>query len=151
MSQVALFRAELQQLDDTGPLQLAKLLGYAGEQLTQVHRVQPFGLSSNPPAGAHGIGLRLRGSSDLAAVLGLELPSFRPLNTEGGGTVVYDANGSVVSLVNAVLTIVHLKKLMLKVGSTVVSIVPGRINLGADPAPNAVMTTAGASTVVFAA
>ena len=145
------FRAELAApLDDSGDLQLARVLGYAGQDLTGVHRIQPFGFSSNPPVGSHGIGLPLFGLPDLAVALGLEAPGFRPRGLELGGTVLYDQNGSVVSLVNAVLTIAHVKKLLLKVGSTVISVTPGRIDLGADPAPNAVVTTAGPSSKVFA-
>lgn len=145
-----MFRSELQSLDDTGDLQLAQLLGYAGEQLADVHRVQPFGFASNPPAGSHGIGLALRGTRDLAVTLGLEYPPVRQKNLAQGASVLYDQWGNVVSLTQAVKTIRHSTKIVLQVGSTIVSITSGRINLGADPAPNAVMTTAGASSVVFA-
>lgn len=110
---VDLFRAELSDaIDDTGELQLLKKLqGYAGEEFTGVHRVQPFGFHSMPPVGSHGIGLALRGMRDLVVALGLEHPEKRPKNRDSGSTAIYDQWGNIVSLVEKEIRVVHTKKL----------------------------------------
>lgn len=118
MNRLDLFRAELSdQIDDSGQLQLLKkMLGYAGEEFTQVHRVQPFGFHSMPPVGSHGIGLALRGGMrDLAVMLGCEHPDKRPKNRDPGSTAIYDAHGNIVSLVEHEIRIVHSEKIHLVV------------------------------------
>jgi len=120
-----LFRTELRETQDDGDLQTVTLYGVGGEELTRVHRVQPFGLSSHPPAGAHGIGAALHGRRDLAVVLGLEHAQFRPRATQIGGTVLYDMYGSAVSLVEQNLRIVHAQKIEHVVGGCSFTITPG--------------------------
>lgn len=88
-----IFRGELADTGDSGDLQLAKVLGYAGEELTKVHRVMPFGLASRATKGSHGIGLALRGHRDLAVILGHEDPANRQKNLGEGETVIYDVFG----------------------------------------------------------
>lgn len=111
-----LFRTELIGTEDAGELQTVSLYGVGGEELTQVHRVQPFGLSSHAPAGAHGLGLALHGRRDLVVALGLEHAQYRPKTTPVGGTVLYDMYGSAVSLVQSNLRIVHAQKIEHVVG-----------------------------------
>jgi phage gp45-like len=111
-----LFRTELRETQDDGDQQTVSLYGVGGEELSRVHRVQPFGLSTHPPAGAHGIGMALHGRRDLAVVLGLEHAQYRPKATPAGGTVLYDMHGSAVSLVQNNLRVVHAQKIEFAVG-----------------------------------
>lgn len=143
-------RAKLLELDDAGTQQLLKLSGMKGERLEAVPRIQHFGLSSNPPAGAEGIVAALGGRSDRAVLLGLEHPEKRPKAREAGSTVLYDAAGNVVSIVASELALQHGQKIRLRVGTMVVAISSSRIDLGADPAPYAVSTVGGPSSKVFA-
>ena len=90
------FRFEFGEVDDSNDQQQARGYGTAGEELTKVHRVQAFGLYSNPPVGSHGIGLALGGQRDLVAVLGGEHPQYRPRNVPPGQAQLYDASGNVI-------------------------------------------------------
>jgi phage gp45-like len=130
---VDLFRAELSDaIDDSGDLQLLKkMLGYDGEELTQVHRVQTFGFHSMPPVGSHGIGLALRGMRDLVVALGMEHPEKRPKNRDPGSTAIYDQWGNIVSLVEKEIRIVNATKITLKAPSIVLE---GTVKLGGDDA-----------------
>ncbi len=136
-------------LDDSGPQQLVSGTGFLGQAIGQAVRRQGFGLSTVPPAGAEGLFLLSGGRSDRGHMLGLEHPTFKPLGTPGGGTVLYDANGSAVSLVQPNLRVVHASDVQVYVQGTLVRVRKGRVDIGAMQAPNAVMTTAGPSTVLF--
>lgn len=138
MSGLDLFRAELGDTDDAGDLQLAKtLLGYAGEEFTRVHRVQPFGFHGHAPRGSHGVGLALRGMRDLVVALGCEHPQHRPKNRAVGTTAIYDMWGNIVSLVEAEIRVVHATKIHLVAPEIVLE---GTVKLGgADAATPASM------------
>lgn len=129
------FRAILQAIDDSGELQLAEALGYAGESFTEVHRVQPFGFHSNPPPGAHAIGVPLRGLRGLVAALGGEVPGFRPTGRPSGTTALYDAYGSLISLIETECRIVHATAIHL-VAPTI--ILEGNVKLGGPDAAKAI-------------
>lgn len=106
-----LFRTEVRETQDDGDQQTVTLYGVGGEELSKVHRVQQFGLSSTAPVGSHGIGMALHGRRDLVVSLGLENAQYRPRNTAPGGTILYDMFGSAVSLVQSNLRIVHAQKI----------------------------------------
>lgn len=91
------FRFEFGEVDDTNEQQQVRGYGTAGEELTKVHRVQSFGLYSNPPKGSHGVGFPLGGERDLVAVLGGEHPLYRPRNVPPGQAQLYDTSGNVIS------------------------------------------------------
>lgn len=108
-----LLRLTVVDVDDTGPQQLVHATGLHGQDIGRMVRSQPFGLSSNPPAGGEGHALVLGGGGDRMFALGLEHPKYRPKNTQSGGTVLYDAYGDAVSIVQANLRIVHATKISL--------------------------------------
>ena len=141
--------ATLGDLDDSGVQQLASATGFLGQAIGQAVRRQTFGLSSVPPAGAEGILLASGGRSDRGHLLGFEHPDFKPRSTPLGGTVLYDAYGTAVSLVQKNLRVVHASDVQVNVQGTLVRVRKGRVDIGAMEAPNAVMTTAGPSTTVF--
>ena len=111
-----LLRALLTTVDDSGPQQFVAVTGLTGQTIGQAVRSQHFGLTSVPPAGAEGLMLALGGGHDRHHALGLEHPKYRPINTPSGGTVLYDAYGDAVSIVQANLKIVHGSQIVLQVG-----------------------------------
>lgn len=141
--------ATLGDLDDSGVQQLASATGFLGHVIGQAVRRQGFGLSSVPPAGAEGLFLASGGRSDRGHLLGLEHPDHKPLGTQLGGTVLYDAYGTAVSLVQKNLRMVHASDIQVTVGGMLVRVRKDRVDIGAMEAPNAVVTTAGPSTKVF--
>ena len=90
------FRGEIGSVDDTGDLQTVVAAGLAGEELSDVHRVQPHGFASNPPAGAHGVVLPLGGERILAAAFGGEHQDYRQKNLPVGTAVLYDQSGNCI-------------------------------------------------------
>ncbi|MEP0518574.1 MAG: phage baseplate assembly protein [Hyphomicrobiales bacterium] len=109
LGQNQVFRAKLQETKDGDGQQLMRVTGRSGEQLganSLVPRVQSFGLTSNPPAGSHGIVMAPGGDPSAAVLLGVESPGHRVKNVEVGGTALYDQNGNVISLVAANIRIV---------------------------------------------
>jgi phage baseplate assembly protein V len=126
-------RASVVEIDDSGTQQfLKKGKGLKSEQFEQVYRPQPFGMTSNPPAGSEGLLLAMGGRSDRLLGLGFEHKDYRPKDTEIGGTIIYDANGSAVSLVKPNLRIVHAQKLVL--AAPVIVLESGDIRLGGESA-----------------
>lgn len=89
-------RVILSGIDDGDTYQKANISGVPGVQFSEVHRVQPFGLSANPPAGSHGVLVNMTGMGPL--LFGTEHKDFRPTGLPSGGTRLYDNNGSYVDL-----------------------------------------------------
>ncbi|HQF31659.1 MAG TPA: phage baseplate assembly protein [Hyphomicrobiales bacterium] len=165
-------RATLEALADDGAHQLVDLRGLVGDKPRGVHRIQSFGLSAVPPAGAHGIIADLGGRSDRAVLLGLEHADHRPRQTPPGGTVLYDAHGKALKFFpdgtewdagGKPVTISNAPKVTVKGNAEVVSsaadarftrVRPHRIDLGVlspdEEAPYRVMTEGGLSNVVWA-
>jgi phage gp45-like len=153
-------RATVLKTDDTGTQQMLKQLrGLRGELPEDVYRPQQHGLSSHAPAGSEGLFLALGARSDRLLGLGFEHKDKRPRNLPEGGVALYDADGKLLKLVKDEVSldaggkpvrIVNASKITLDVSGTLVVIKPGRIDLGEDNAANAVVTTGGPSSVVFA-
>lgn len=162
-------RARIVKVDDTGTQQLVDLKALKKDQPQKVHRLQLWGLSGNPVADAELLMLLMGGGSDRHLAMGGEHKDYRPKNLKSGETKLYDSLKQFVYLSqagitidagegkkpitlkcgNAVVTVVD-GKITAKVGDMTLAVSAGRIDLGADPAPNAVMTDAGPSTKVFA-
>jgi phage gp45-like len=101
-----LLRVTVADIDDSGPQQFVHATGLAGQDIGRMVRSHPFGLSTVPPAGAEGHALVVGGGADRMFALGLEHPQYRPVNTPVGGTVLYGANGEIVSLIQQNIRIV---------------------------------------------
>lgn len=121
------FRFEIDEIDDTGDFQQVKGRGFANEELTQVHRVMPFGLFSSPPKGSHGIGIPL-GSRDRMAVIGGEHQDLRPKNQPAGSTVLYGANGEIVSLIENKMRFVASQESVIVAGGVTFTIKGGQVH-----------------------
>lgn len=122
-----IIRGRLEAVEDDGDMQMMRLKGRRGEMFSGVPRVQPFGFSSNPPAGSHGLMLGLGGRHDRAMAIGVEHPASRPRNVSAGGTVIYDANGQAVSLVEHQIRLVSAQRITLKAPEIVLE---GLVKLG---------------------
>ncbi len=143
-----IFRFLADKIDDRGDQQLIKGRGHADDEFDRVHRVMPYGLSSNPPAGSHGIGLAPGGYNELLIALGVEDPKLRQRNLPTGATALYDSKGNVVSLVNG-----DGLKIKAVNGNVVIDASGRKVFLGGDGAVGAyaaVMTESGPSPFVSA-
>lgn len=142
-------RARLVSLDDSGEHQRLAFEGYAGESFTDVARAQPHGFSSAPQAGAVGHMLRM-GSSDRLLALGFETPG-RPRSTVAGGSVLYDASGSIVyaKMSGGVEIKAAQGSVEITRGALKVIVSDSRVDLG-GPGGHRVATEAGFSNKVFA-
>ncbi len=98
VARLALRRSELTRVKDDGEFQTVEAMGYADEAFRNVHRVQPFGLSANPPAGSHALIAAVNGRPDQAVMLGAEAPTHRPRNLPSGATKLYDSADGFVYL-----------------------------------------------------
>lgn len=97
-ARLSIRRAELQEVDDSGEMQVGTALGYDSETFKKAHRVQPFGYSSHPPKGSHGMALVANGRPDQTVFLGQEHPDYRPRNLPEGATKLYDKDGTFIYL-----------------------------------------------------
>lgn len=97
-SRLSTRRAESVTVDDSGEFQRMTGDGYDSEQFKLAHRVQPFGLTSHPPKGSHGLAVLANGRPDQTVLLGVEHPDYRPKNTPEGATKLYDKDGTFVYL-----------------------------------------------------
>ena len=92
-----LSRVIITKVDDSGNQQLIDYDGVKDEQHTNVVRLQAFGYSNNPPAGAEGVVLALN-SRDAPMLIGIEHPDHKPKGLPSGGSRLYDSKGSYVDL-----------------------------------------------------
>jgi phage gp45-like len=83
--------------EESGGQQFVSGRGMKGDAFTRVHRVEPHGFMSNPPAGSKGVVLSPH--PDQSYVLGLEHPSHRPAGLPPGASALYDANGNIIKVV----------------------------------------------------
>lgn len=88
---LAIGRAVLRAVDDAGGLQRLQVTGYAEETRDQVDRVQPFGLSAVPVAGAEVVVVSVGGSRDHPVAIAVDDRRFRPSGLAAGETCLYSA------------------------------------------------------------
>ena len=88
---MAIGRAVLRAVDDTGGLQRLQLSLYAEETRDQVDRVQPFGLTSVPLPGAEVVVVSIGGGRDHPVAIVIDDRRFRPTGLAAGEVCVYSA------------------------------------------------------------
>jgi phage baseplate assembly protein V len=94
----------LDVVDQANKLQSLKVqTGAEGEALSGVERVQNFGLSSNPPAGAQAVVLCRGGQGGAPLVIAVDMASSRP-PAAAGETVLYNAHGIQIKLLASGVT-----------------------------------------------
>lgn len=91
-------RALVTLVDDSTALQVLQLRGVDGEVLAGVARIQNFGRSSCPPAGAEGVFVLVGGARTHAVAIAVDDPRYRPRDLEPGEQVLYTPQGSEIRM-----------------------------------------------------
>lgn len=146
-------RFQVEDVVDSGGVQMVGGRALNGERFRgdfRLVRLQGHGLTTHPQPGAVGVALFPFGDRQRGYLLGLESTGLRPKSQPAGASVLYGANGEIVSLVQNKVRVVASEEAIFSVGGMTLRVRPGRIDLGAMEAPNKVMTEAGPSSKVFA-
>jgi phage baseplate assembly protein V len=173
-SYIGISRGLLIKSNDDPKLQEANVQVLANEQHTGIERFQQYGVSSVPLPGAGGkypeaIIAYLGGNRSHPVILAVDDRRHRPKGLKPGESVLYDDQGQRIyvsrdgikidagaaqkplTITNGQLTVTFAKdKATVKVNNMMIVVKPDRIDLGADPAPSAVVTVDGPSSKVFA-
>lgn len=88
-------RAVLRKVNDGGSQQLVDYDGLEDESHSEVLRILPHGMISNPPAGSEGIVVGL-GTRDMPVFFGGEHPDKRPTGLPDSAAGFYDGSGLLV-------------------------------------------------------
>ncbi|UMY19139.1 phage baseplate assembly protein [Methylobacterium organophilum] len=121
-------RAAIKKVEDDGTQQIVTATGLKGEEF-KVYRQQGHGVSSVPPIGSEGFVLALGGRSDRMLFLQGEHKDHRPSKQKAGDTVIYDAHGNAISLVEKNIRLVSGGTITLK-GQKIV--LDGEVHLGGE-------------------
>lgn len=96
----AIRRGTIDRIDDSGTQQIVRRArGGASEEFGDIYRPQPHGFSSHPPAGSEMLLQAMGGRSDRLLVLGGEHKDHRYRNLPEGAVALYNANGSIATLI----------------------------------------------------
>lgn len=87
-------RAVVDTIDDEKKIQLLQLKLLSGELRGEVERVQNYGFTSHPKAGAEAAVVFVGGSRDHGLVIAVDDRRYRLKNLESGEVAVYDHTGS---------------------------------------------------------
>lgn len=101
-----ILRAMLEETLDDDDFQRLKFKALKNQVPSKIGRSQSFGLTSHAPPGSIGHLLAVGGRTDTAWALGFEHPQHRPRDLGVGHTVLYNALGDAVSLVEQNIRIV---------------------------------------------
>lgn len=91
-------RVEVIDVDDSGPIQMVRVMGLADEIFELPLRGQPHGMTSVPPKGAIGYVMMAGGRPDQAFLMGLEHPEQRPNGRDSGEAIMYATPGQRIDL-----------------------------------------------------
>lgn len=91
-------RVEVIDVDDSGPIQMVRVMGLADEIFELPLRGQPHGLTTVPPKGSVGYVMMAGGRPDQAFLMGLEHPEQRPANRASGESIMYATPGQKVDM-----------------------------------------------------
>lgn len=93
-----LSRAVVRRVDDAPKAQSLQVEVYEGEVEDDVERLQPYGFTAAPMAGAEAVVVRLGGAADHPVVIVVEDRRYRLTGLESGEVAVYDDQGQAVVL-----------------------------------------------------
>lgn len=80
-------------VNDAGGLQTMQLSLLDGEVRDDVERVQNYGMTSNPPAGAVPVAVAVAGSRDHLMVVAADHPGYRVVGLQSGEVCIYTDEG----------------------------------------------------------
>jgi len=86
-------RGVVNLVNDAGGLQLLQVSPLEGETRDGVERIQNFGASSHPPAGAEPVLVAVAGSRDHLVAVAVDHPASRPRDLLPGESATYNAHG----------------------------------------------------------
>lgn len=86
---LAIGRATLGPVDDAGGLQRSQVTLLAGEVRDNVERIQPYGLSAVPLAGADALVVCVGGNRDHPVIIGVDDRRYRPGGQDAGDVCIY--------------------------------------------------------------
>lgn len=121
-------RARVTKVDDDGTQQIVHWSGLARES-GKAYRQQGHGLSTVPPVGSEGFVTALGGRSDRLLFQQGEHKDHRARKQKPGDTVLYDAHGNAVSLIEKNIRIVSGGTVTIKAPKIVLD---GEVHLGGE-------------------
>ena len=86
------------RINDAGGLQIVQVDGLEGETRDGVERIQNFGHSGNPPAGAVAAGVSVMGSRDHLVLVACDHPEHRVKGLAPGESALYGAFGNSLTM-----------------------------------------------------
>lgn len=89
-------RVLIRLVDDSAGVQVVQVTGLAGERLSDVQRLQQFGFSGRPPAGATAVMVCIGGSRTHPVVIACDHGEYRFTELAEGDSVQYDTRGNYV-------------------------------------------------------
>ena len=103
------------RVNDAGGLQIVQVDGLEGETRDGVERIQNFGHTGVPPAGAVAAGVSVMGSRDHVVIVACDHPDHRVTGLAPGESALYSAFGSLVKLDKDGNAVFKAKKLILDI------------------------------------
>lgn len=110
-------RFVVNRINDAGGLQIGQVDGLEDETRDGVERVQNFGHSGNPPAGAVAVGVSVMGSRDHLIIVACDHPDHRVKNLSQGESALYGAFSNVLKMDKDGNAVLNANKLILNVQS----------------------------------
>lgn len=95
---LAVGKALLKAVKDDGQIQLVKITGLADETQEDVERVQPYGLTTNPPLDSEAVVVYMNGNRDHGVVIVTDSGEYRIKNLVSGEVAVYSQFGQIILL-----------------------------------------------------
>ena len=96
--QMAIGKALLNAVVDTGDIQLVKIEGQYGEVVDGVERIQNYGMSSNPPPDSGAVAVSIQGCRDHQVVIACDSGAHRVTSLPTGEVVIYSMYGQQILL-----------------------------------------------------
>lgn len=93
-------RVALGTLDTSGQGQTLQAKSTADDADDEVELFEPYGLTSGPPPGSEGVGLRVGGERAHTIVVAVGNRAHRPSGIEQGEVALYHLNGTILALRN---------------------------------------------------
>ena len=110
-------RFVVNRINDAGGLQIMQVDGLEGETRDGVERIQNFGHSGNPPAGAVAAGVSVMGSRDHLVLVACDHPDHRVKGLAPGESALYGAFDNVLKMDKDGNAVLSANKLILNVQS----------------------------------
>jgi len=90
-------RGMISKVDDGNPIQLVEISGLAGEEI-DAERLQPYGITSNPPAGAETVYGYTSADHEQAVAFVCDCGKWRITGLQSGEVALYSQHGQTILL-----------------------------------------------------